>query len=179
MSVLVEAISVIIKRSSIDEKWPGGLISFSKSVPNASFCRDRYLVRVGFMTPVDVEPYMNMLENGGLVYLNEKQEAIDILVAEQLSGISTECNWASFGYADYERNSSQRVAICSHVDDKKHITHTPMGWTYKNSLTSSFGFVPTEYTDRSLEFLRHENGLDVYFNKLTNKEVYIARVAQE
>jgi hypothetical protein len=32
--------------------------------------------------------------------------------------------------------------------------------------------------DKSLEFLRREDGLDVYFNKLTGKEVYIGRTGE-
>jgi hypothetical protein len=43
MAVLVEAISVIIKRTAIDEKWPGGWEAFVRDVPNRTLCFDRLL----------------------------------------------------------------------------------------------------------------------------------------
>jgi len=46
MSVLIEAISVLIKKSAIDSKWPGGWSSFVKQVPNQTLCYDALLVRV-------------------------------------------------------------------------------------------------------------------------------------
>jgi len=42
MPVLVEATSVIIKRSAIDEKWPGGWESFVRDVPNQTLCADTF-----------------------------------------------------------------------------------------------------------------------------------------
>jgi len=40
MSVLVEATSVIIKRTSVDEKLPGGFQAFNKNSSD-QFCRDK------------------------------------------------------------------------------------------------------------------------------------------
>jgi hypothetical protein len=33
--------------------------------------------------------------------------------------------------------------------------------------------------DKSLKFLRHENGVDVYLNKLTDEEVYSSRTGEK
>ncbi|MGD0332170.1 MAG: hypothetical protein ABSA90_02815 [Xanthobacteraceae bacterium] len=46
---------------------------------------------------------------------------------------------------------------------------------YENSLSRQNVIVPPEQVDRSLKFLRHENGLDVYRNNLTGQEVFIGR----
>ena len=58
MAILVEAISVVIKRSVIDQKFPGGWEAFVEDCPNRTLCADSALARVGFMTPVDVESYV-------------------------------------------------------------------------------------------------------------------------
>lgn len=47
MAVLVEAISIIIKRNVIEEKFPNGWEGFILEAPNGSLCADDELARVG------------------------------------------------------------------------------------------------------------------------------------
>jgi hypothetical protein len=68
VAILVEAISVVIKRSAIDKNFPGGWDAFVEDCPNQTLCADSGLSRVGFMSPVDVESYVKHLEEIGLVY---------------------------------------------------------------------------------------------------------------
>ena len=42
---------------------------------------------------------------------------------------------------------------------------SPEGWTFDRSLSRSFGYVPEEHWERSLTFLRYQDGLDVYRNE--------------
>ena len=58
MSVLVEGISVIIKRKKIDEMFPGGWDAFVEDVPNRTLCADDELARVGFMSSPDAEAFI-------------------------------------------------------------------------------------------------------------------------
>ena len=53
MAVLVEAISVIVRVDSINEKFPGGWIGFKDHVPNQTLCADNELARVGFIKALD------------------------------------------------------------------------------------------------------------------------------
>jgi len=46
MTVLVEGISVIIKREVIERKFPGGWQDFVKDVPNQTLCADDELARI-------------------------------------------------------------------------------------------------------------------------------------
>jgi hypothetical protein len=55
MTVLVEAISVIIRRKAIDKNFPGGWDDFVKDVPNQTLCADDKLAQVGFMSPQDAK----------------------------------------------------------------------------------------------------------------------------
>ena len=61
MAVLVEGISVIIRRRVIEEKFPGGWDAFVEDVPNETLCADDELARVGFMSPDDVKAYCKKL----------------------------------------------------------------------------------------------------------------------
>jgi hypothetical protein len=53
--------------------------------------------------------------------------------------------------------------------------HCPENWRHEKSLSRQFAVLPPERVDKSLTFLRHENGLDVYRSALTGQEVYIGR----
>ena len=52
---------------------------------------------------------------------------------------------------------------------------TPDGWTYEDSLSANPVFVKNEEVEGKLKFLRHEEGIDVYLDLLTGKEVYVGR----
>lgn len=71
MAVLVEAISVIVRREAIDELFPDGWGKFIEIVPNDTLCFDDELARVGFMSPVGVEEFVRELESNGLRYITD------------------------------------------------------------------------------------------------------------
>src|ERR1039458_7210552 len=96
MAVLVEAISVIVRRDSIEQKLSGGWNAFEQSVPNATLCDDGVLARVGFMDPRDVGRYIDWLEENGLVFFREGK-TVDIAVVDQLSGPTAPCEWLEVG----------------------------------------------------------------------------------
>lgn len=54
MAVLIEAISVVVRKDAIEKRFPGGWDSFLDEIPNNTLCTDGELVRVGFMSPQDV-----------------------------------------------------------------------------------------------------------------------------
>ena len=178
MAVLVEAISVIIKRSAIDEKFPGEWNGFLSQLPNKTMCADSELVRIGFMSPVDVESYVKLLESHGIQY-KANGPAIDLVVADQQRGFAETCDWASFGRGSIDGNPDHVVAGCVAVNSSEGTLVTPDGWEYEGSLSQTFTFTPAESIDKSLKFLRHEDGLDVYLNELNGKEVYMGRTGEK
>jgi hypothetical protein len=172
MAVLVEAISVIVRAHAIYHRYPGGWQAFVKSVPNNTLCCDNELARVGFMTPDDCQSFIGALERVGILYLIEGHSQ-DIVVAEQLQGFAAPCDWAEFGRI--EMKPSQIVSAAQMRGTTSRQIFCPDGWTYEESLTRQFAFVPSGQEHKSLKFLRRDNGLDVYLNLLTGQEVYVGR----
>lgn len=66
MAVLVEAISVIVRRDAINQRFAGGWEAFVECVPNATLCYDADLARVGFMARADAQAFIHRLEVRGL-----------------------------------------------------------------------------------------------------------------
>ena len=174
MAVLIEGISVIIRVDSLLAAFDNGWNSFRNEVPNRTMCADDELVRVGFMIPDDAERYVKDLEARSLRYLVDGISQ-DIVVVDQLSGPVVRCDWIEFGHVNIGGNPTKRVAACRLHGSSQYQIVTPEGWRFEDSLSSEHGFAPTEHIDRSLEFLRSEDGRDVYLNALTGKEVYIGR----
>jgi len=176
MAVLVEAISIIIRRTTIDEKYPGGWDTFVEKAPNKTLCADKKIARLGFMSPFDVESFINGLEKIGFKYL-VNGHASEIAVIDQIKGFTAPCDWLDAGHVEID-NGKHKVAACKLKGCRsKHIIF-PEGWEYNKSLSREYGFVPNEHMEKSLQFLRHENGIDVYFNRLTGKETYIGRTGE-
>lgn len=174
MAVLVEGISVIVRINAIEEKYPGGLESFEKECPNETFCADGELARVGFMTPADTKKFVSTLNSLGIVY-REGGKAVDIVVADQQRGFPVQCDWAELGEVSLPGSESRQVRACLATGSESNILMTPDGWTYEDSLSADFGYFNPDDIPEHMEFLRREDGLDVYRNTRTGKEVYVAR----
>lgn len=184
MAVLVEAISVIVRRDSINAKFGGGWPEFLKCVPNRTLCADDDLVRVGFMSPDDVGAFIEITERGGLTFMDDGQ-AVDLAVVDQVRGPTTPVTWLEFAHLSINKKGN-KVAACwlfegprrgagIHMSGKTMTLATPDGWTYEDSLSANFKFVPNEEMQGKMKFLRHEKNADVYLDLSTGKEVYVGR----
>lgn len=176
MAVLVEAISIIIRRKTIDEKYPGGWNAFVEDAPNRTLCADNKIARLGFMSPIDVQSFIKGLEKIGFNYLVNGQSS-EIAVIDQIKGFMVPCDWLDAGHVEIGKDK-QVVTACKLKGCRSKTIIFPYGWEYNKSLSRSYGFVPDEHIEKSLKYLRHENGLDVYLNKLTGEEVYIGRTGK-
>jgi hypothetical protein len=140
VAVLVEAISVIIRADRLDPF--GGWEAFKAIVPNDTLCADNELVRVGFMSPTEVRRFVEVLRSHGLAYA-ETGPAQDIVIADQQRGFTTPCNWAEFGHINWENDPKQRVAAARMSGSRIKQVLTPDGWTYGQSLSREYCFMPT------------------------------------
>jgi hypothetical protein len=178
MAVLVEGISVVLLTDAIRAAYARDWTRFVAEVPNATLCVDGELARVGFMVPDAVRNYVQQLEKRGLRYL-ENGVARDMVVVDQQRGLMAPCDWIEFGHVNMEGDRHKRVAACQRKGSDNKQVVCPEGWTFEQSLSSTFGFIPTGKLDRSLEFLRRDNGLSVYRDRMTGKEVFIAEPGGE
>jgi hypothetical protein len=170
MPVLIEAISVVIRADVLRERYPGGWESLRSAAPNETLCADGELVRTGFMSPSEVEAFVNSLQKYDLIY-QKGGKVRDLVVVDQTRGPLAACDWIEFGHVNFDNDPTKRVAACRKTGSPSKQVITPQGWTFECSLSSSFGFARQD----TLKFLRREGGLDVYLNELTGREVFVGR----
>lgn len=185
MAVLVEAISVIVRRDSINLRFPGDWQAFESSVPNATLCADKQIVRVGFMTPNDVQNFVTYLEDQGLTFLAE-EKAVDLAVVDQQRGITTPCDWLEFGELPFG-NTGEKVSACWFFEGKRiygkglYFQDSSMdlcvslAWKFEGSLSQRTTFIESSEVEKRLILLRSEDGVDVYLDTQSGKEVYLGK----
>lgn len=173
MAVLVEAMSVIIRREAILEKFAGGWPAFVARVPNQTLCFDAWLVRVGFMFEADLQEFCRLLEWKGLEY--EVDGVVrDFVVATQQGGFGDPCPWAEFGRVTDVRIGGT-IAYCRARAQDAGKVAVPAGWRFDRSLSEESGFTSAEDWDKEFEYLGREGSLDVYLRRATGKRVYVGR----
>jgi len=195
MPVLCECISVIIKCSSIERFFKGGMDAFYKIIPNDTARSDGELFGVGFMNPMDVKSFIDVLENSGLQFQQSKGFSLkrlknrsqnDIVVVDQFMGPTTDCDWIEFSQFPVGENNTMvsacwlfegtRFGLGPQISEEQlNNLAVPHGWTPDQ--TESISFHPDYESDR-FTFLRHENGLDVYLENATGKEHYTTERSQ-
>ena len=95
MPILTEAYSVIIKDSSLREKYIHSMGFFFDSLENQTYCTDGEIHSISFLNPKAADNFIKQLEEGGLEYLKDGKYE-DIALIDMLSGPFIECNWLGF-----------------------------------------------------------------------------------
>lgn len=151
MAVLVEAISVIVRRDAITRSFAGGWRAFYLAVPNNTFCADDEVVRVGFLAPEAVGQFLDALQAGGLTWMVDGKCA-DIAVVDQQRGPMAPCDWLEFAKLPFGKDGG-RVSACWLFDEPRvgagiHMRgarldlQTPPGWVFEGSMSQKFTFIP-------------------------------------
>jgi hypothetical protein len=168
MSVLVQAISVVIRNSTVEEKYPGGLRGYRDDCPNQTFCADEHLCRVGFMVPEAVGDFVTELQSHGLEFA-ETGDFTDIAVVDQMTGPTAPCPWLCFG------QHPDGYSLAWLIGTDPHGMYVPDGWTVERAGAIS-RFEEDELDD--LVPLKDDNGLVEVLDPKTGKTSFIANFAK-
>lgn len=172
MAVLVEVISVIVRLEAVRDAYAEEPERFLRRVPNATFCADDRLARIGFMSEADVRPFLHLLESDGLRHLREGQ-AQDVARVDQRYGALDPAPWLEVGEMDVPGG---RVRACWLAGEPPGRLSVPRGWRYERSLSREHGFTAGEAFDERMTFVRRDPEHDVYVDRETGREVYVGRV---
>jgi hypothetical protein len=176
MPVLIEAISVVVRKAAISNKLSGGWVEFLQHVPNRTLCFDDDLARVGFMTPDDVRAFVQELEAMGLTYV-EGGEARDLAVVDQMAGPMITSTWIEMAQLPVG-SGDQTVFACRLVGSADEELQVPSGWTYERSMSRHGNARKDTNALNDLEFVRTDDGVDVFRDRKTGQLMYVARHAR-
>jgi hypothetical protein len=177
MAVLIEALSVVIKADRAIQAC-GGWEPFKRIVPNQTLCADGELVRIGFMAPDDVREFVLELEGFGLRYI-EANEARDLCVVDQQRGALTKAHWLEVGRIALGGDPKRSVGAARMAGSAVTQIVTPEGWIWEGSLSSSFGFVPSEHFEATMTKIGESDGVEMFRSPLSDRPMYQGRVRRK
>lgn len=166
MAVLIEGFSVVVRNATLDARYPGGVDGYRGDCPNATFCADDHLSRVGFMVRPDVDAFVAELAARGLTP-SRRGAAEDVAVVSQSEGLLRPCTWLEFG-----RYEGALIAWLAGKEPGD--LHATPGWSPERQMR----FLPGDEAQSRLEFVRSEGNVDVYRDRETGEELYLGRTAR-
>jgi hypothetical protein len=96
MAIYCEAISVIIRQSTVESVLGITTAEIIRRFPGGSIGFDQNLIRFGFMTPQDTGVWVRQLEDLGFVFYDKVDSGFrsrDIVVVDERHGPTCECSW--------------------------------------------------------------------------------------
>jgi hypothetical protein len=172
MSVLVEAITVIIRNSTAEALIQGGADAIKEDAPNETFRTDGVLSAIGFTNPQDTRVYVDSLKQLGFKFVEDSTSS-DIAVCDQNRGFTTNCDWLG---TDLDERG---VRYCWLLGEERGAIAANNGWTFENSMYTKGSFTEEGSPIDHLEFIREEGGMRVYWDKNKSEEVFITNTYSE
>ncbi len=170
MPVLVEGISVIIRRAAIERRYKGGWTAFAGQRANGTLCFDSEIARIGFMNPIAVVQFVNGLRSHGFIFPEPTIEPTEIVVIDQLTGPTTPCQWIECFRTPIPGGIVMAARL---VGSREQNLVCPGGWDYSRSLSKRGSFVPKNRLEENYDFIGEENNVKCYRDKRTGEKVYI------
>ena len=174
MAVLVQAVTVIIVNSALEQRFPGGLRAFEQSWSGPTYCSDGRISAVAFMSLEDARRFTTLLAARGFAD-PWATPARDIAVAIQGQGLLTPADWLKVDRrALDETPNAPEVTTARLVGEELETFSAPPGWNARalESLT------PITLDEYELQGTLHSDGggeVLVYRHKETGVLRYVAR----
>jgi hypothetical protein len=169
MAVLVEAITVVVPRDTLERVYAGGVDAYEIDCPNATFCTDDHLTSVGFMTPTDVRAFVERLVDAGLGFV-DAHGFLDVAVVNERTGPTAACEWLAFS------RLRGNYSMCWLLGTDPDELAIPAGRHPETLGTMRFVPIPLKDVETQLEHLESdERGLETYRDRGTGKVLYVGR----
>jgi len=168
MSVLVEAISLVIRRAALDQKFEGGTNAFLSycasrlSSEHRYACSDDHLVCLSYYTNDAADRGAVPLLGAGLIEI-ENDEFADFAVIDQHYGPVLDCRWL-----EWSRDPAGFTSAWLAGELPGELT-TPQGWTVEQSLQLKRADMSV-LSDRALK-LADENGVETWLDFATGRVI--------
>ena len=167
MSVLVEAINVIVRKETLERKFPGGVSAYERNCPNGTYCADDHLTRVGFLSAAKTQTFLDQLAALGFVFFDSEKFA-DVAVVDKTMGLTAPCEWLKVD------KFPEGFARCWLAGTEDQCTVFPTGRTPENIRAANRWLLPEDDT-QDYEFKGHEGEYKVLPGQLS----YTARIPNQ
>ena len=99
MGVLIEGENVLTRNATVEQRFPGGMQEYERRCPNATFCTDGQICRVGFMTEADAVSYIDYLHGFGFARPTAEGSP-EVALIDHVAGFALPCDWLELDWLD-------------------------------------------------------------------------------
>jgi hypothetical protein len=166
MSVLVEALSLIIPRKVLDVSYPGGTKAFLQKMevvpsPCRCACSDEMLVSVSFFGVADATVVGDQLLELGIVAV-DNDRFYEMAFIDQAKGPTMRCDWIEW------TRHAEGYTSCWLVGSEPGPFRAPAGWTPKQSRDLTFHDIRSE-PGRCIKLADEPDGTEVWLDYQTGE----------
>jgi len=170
MSVLADALSVVIRCRTLEAKYPGGEAAYREHFPGEFYCSDGQVARAKFYCVEEMFPFVERLTLWGLS-LEPDWAPADIALIDGEGGIRNACDWLEFGMHE------DGFPIAWLRGEEPVPLATPDGWEPSDSL--ELMRIAEEECAERLMLLAEEDGVKVYLDLATGLEFPVRKTVPE
>ena len=165
MSVLIEAICVVIPRKNLEAQYPGGTERFLKHAARLSsehryVCMDEDLICLSYFSPDAADRAIVPLIQAGMTETHDDAFA-DFAIVDQRYGPTLPCIWLMWSHDPLGLTSA---GLAGELPGE---LSTPEGWTLEKSLRLKRVDI-RNFPDRALK-LADENGVETWLDFHTGR----------
>jgi len=167
MGVLIEGENVLIRNATVEQRYPGGMQEYEQRCPNATFCTDGQICRVGFMATADAISYIDDLESLGFARPTPEGSP-EVAWINQVSGFVMPCDWLDLDRIDLGGGAPTAVAWVRGTALSQLVA--PPDWKPGSVQRISFQRLKDEY-----DMIEVRDGVETYRHRETGVMQYIGR----
>jgi hypothetical protein len=166
MSVVVEAVNLVVPRSALELRYPGGVEGFFAELARPSsehrdVCADEHLVSVSFYAIDAADRAAAALVLAGMRDIEDNQFQ-DFAIVDQNYGPTVECPWLA-----WEHNESGFTCAWLANTERGDLA-VPLDWSISQSLRLTRFDARTPPNER-LKLAEEENGVETWLDMMTGR----------
>lgn len=173
MSLVIEAIYLVVRVSTINQRLEGGLDAFRALCPNRTFVTDGELAGCGFMSIEALNHFaVRLVENGFSRDIDDLDA--DMMLVDMKDGLYGASSWCVFERIPYPGRPGLTLATARLAGGSVEGFKAYEGWNPESNMNLDYQLSPPPSLEE-LEYLGEKNGVDAYRHKVTGKLYYAGR----
>ncbi|MBE7459613.1 MAG: hypothetical protein HS112_03705 [Zoogloeaceae bacterium] len=170
MPIAIISRAVIVPVQVLERKWPGGESAYRAAAPNQTYRSDGHLAAIEFMTPGDVEFWIEgKLKPAGLRFPPHGRER-DVVVVDAVEGPTTPCEWLELTRQPKWSEARLKGAPETALTGPRH-------WSPENEPEATY--LDPETCGRRMRYIGAEPHLATFEDEETGKRNYVGMVSSD
>ncbi|MCC6145271.1 MAG: hypothetical protein DPW12_10525 [Rhodocyclaceae bacterium] len=170
MPIAIITRAVIVPVQVLERKWPGGEAAYRAAAPNQTYRSDGHLAAIDFMTPGDVDIWIEeSLKPAGLRFPPHGRER-DVAVVDAVEGPTTPCEWLEFirqpKWSEARLKGAPETALTG-----------PRHWSPENEPEATY--LDPETCGRRMRYIGAEPHLATFEDEETGQHNYVGMVSSD